>query len=146
MPSGTSSGPTEQDNVSGRPVVYVVNSDPAFLEMIGELLADARVQVQLDQLSYHIEHTLDQLREIRPALLILDIVPGRDEPVQLLDQIQQSADLQSLPIMLASTSPGLAESAANMHPHLVRDVLPKPFDLEVFYTKLAKLVSGARVP
>ena len=47
--------------------------------------------------------------------------------------------------MLASTNPGIAERIANDHGECVREVLPKPFDLQDFYLKLRQVV-GITMP
>lgn len=42
--------------------------------------------------------------------------------------------------MLASTNPSEAAQMADQYPQLVRDVLPKPFDLDDPYAKLGQPV------
>jgi len=127
--------PTDDD----RPRIYIINSDEAFLEMMADLLTDTRAQVTLEQMRPNVAVTLDNLRSARPDLLILDVVPVRTDAATLLDAIEDDDDLRELPVMLASTSPGLAERLADAHPSLVRDVLPKPFDLDAFFAKLRRL-------
>lgn len=129
-----------------RPNVYVINSDPAFLEMIGDLLSDVRVSIQLEALRPNIEVTLDNLRSARPDLLILDLVPYQSDGMLLLERVASDAELSAIPVMIACTNPGLAERAANAHANVVRDVLPKPFDLDDFYARLSRLLDGVRVP
>lgn len=125
-----------------RPHIYVMNSDPAFLEMIGELLDDVRAHVTLEQMRPNVEVSLENLRSARPDLLILDIVPRQRNTTTLLEHMERDKDLRHLPVMVASTSPALAEAVGNAHGDLVRDVLPKPFDLDTFYARIANLVSG----
>lgn len=129
------------------PLVFVVNSDPAFLEMVGDLLAGTRARVRAEQLNPHIETTLENLRAARPRLLIFDVVPYHLETCQaFLDRLAADLELKELPVMLASTTPDIAERVAQSHADLVRDVLPKPFDLDDFYAKLNKLVVGTIAP
>jgi CheY-like chemotaxis protein len=129
----------------GKPHIYVINSDPAFLEMIADLLSDTRAHVTLEAMRPNIEVTLDNLRSARPDLLILDIVPFRNDAEPLLERMEADDELRHLPVMAASTSKKAAEAAANEHASLVRDILPKPFDLEDFYAKLESLVAGIQV-
>lgn len=124
----------------GPPHVYVINSDPSFLEMVGELLADTRVRVTLEQLRPNVLVTVDNLRSAQPDLLILDVVPYRGDAEQLLDELRDDDDLNELPVLLACTSAGIAERLAERFPDLVRDVLPKPFDLDEFFTRLERLL------
>ncbi len=124
----------------GPPHVYVINSDPGFLEMISELLADTRVRVTLEQMRPNVLVTVDNLRSAQPNLLILDVVPYRGDAEQLLDHLRDDDDLNELPVLLACTSAGIAERLAERFPDLVRDVLPKPFDLDEFFTRLERLL------
>ena len=126
--------------LEGPPHVYVINSDPSFLEMIGELLADTRVRVTLEQMRPNVLVTVDNLRSARPDLLILDVVPYRGDAEQLLDYLRDDDELHELPVLLACTSAGIAERLAERHADLVRDVLPKPFDLDEFFTLLERLL------
>ncbi|HST87861.1 MAG TPA: hypothetical protein VLJ14_05730 [Ktedonobacterales bacterium] len=124
----------------GPPHVYVINSDPGFLEMISELLADTRVRVTLEQMRPNVLVTVDNLRSAQPNLLILDVVPYRGDAEQLLDHLRDDDELNELPVLLACTSAGIAERLAERFPDLVRDVLPKPFDLDEFFTRLERLL------
>ncbi len=126
-----------------RPHIHVINSDEMFLEMIGDLLSDLRAHVTLEQMRPNVAVTVDNLRSARPDLVILDVVPFRSEAATLLELLEGDVDLRELPVLLASTSPNLAERLANAHATLVRDVLPKPFDLEAFYAILRRLAGIA---
>ena len=126
--------------------VYVINSDPGFLEMIGDLVSDARLAVTLEQMRPNIDVSLDNLRLAQPDLLILDVIPYRHDAELLLSRMAEDSALRRLPVMLASTSPGLAEQLANTYSDLVRDVLPKPFNIDDFYLLLKRLIVGVYVP
>lgn len=128
-----------------RPNVYVINSDPGFLEMIADLLTDVRVHVQLEEQRPNLEVTLDNLRTARPDLLILDLVPYQQDGMLLLERIAADEELHTLAVMVASTNSRLAERAAKQHADIVRDILPKPFDLDEFYMKLDHLLAHARI-
>lgn len=131
---------------SDLPFIYVVNSDPDFLEMIGGLLEDVRVRVHLEEMRPNVAVTLDNLRSAGPDLLILDVVPYRNDARLLLERIAADDELRELPILLASTSAGVAEELANAYGNQVLDVLPKPFDLDDFYAKLSHILVGVSVP
>jgi DNA-binding response OmpR family regulator len=88
-----------------------------------------RAQVTLEQRRPNVEVTLDNLRSARPDLLILDVVLFRSDAQVLLEAMAADADLAQLPVLTASTSVGAAEHLAKSYPMLVRDVLPKPFDV-----------------
>lgn len=147
MPSQNDSLPLPPSPGSGDlPQIYVINSDPDFLEMIASLLEDVRVRIHLEELRPNIAVTVDNLRAAKPDLLMLDVVPYHDDARLLLERIAAEDELRNLPIMLASTSAGVAEELANAYGGQVFDVLPKPFDLDDFYTKLSRVLVGVRMP
>ncbi|MGH2514033.1 MAG: response regulator [Ktedonobacterales bacterium] len=131
---------------SDLPNIYVVNSDPDFLEMIGSLLEDVRVRIHLEQMRPNIAVTVDNLRSAKPDLLILDVIPYQQDARQLMERIAADGELRHLPIMLASTSAGVAEELANAFGDQVLEVLPKPFDLDDFYLKVSRILVGVRIP
>lgn len=126
------------------PHIYVINSDPEFLEMVGDLLEDVRARVHLEQMRPNIAVTLDNLRSARPDLLLLDVVPYRDDARLLLERIAADEDLRHMPIILASTSVGVAERLAGAFGTHVLDVLPKPFDLDDFFTRVSRALASKR--
>jgi CheY-like chemotaxis protein len=147
MPSQNDSLPLPPSPGSGDlPQIYVINSDPDFLEMIASLLEDVRVRVHLEELRPNVAVTVDNLRAAKPDLLILDVVPYHDDAWLLLERIAAEEELRNLPIMLASTSAGVAEELANAHGGQVFDVLPKPFGLDDFYAKLSRVLVGVNMP
>lgn len=122
------------------PHVYVVNSDSDFLEMIAELLADKRVRVTLEQMRPNVAITLENLRLAQPNLLLLDVVPFRSDAELLLESMETEETLRGVPVLLASTTTGFAEQVASRHGVLVRDIMPKPFDIDLFYNLLSRLL------
>jgi CheY-like chemotaxis protein len=134
--------PTPADNL---PHLYVINSNEEFLELFPDVLADVRLRVTLEQLRPNVEVTLGNLRSAKPDLVLLDFIPFRQDAIRLLSALASSEDMHELPVMLVSTNSSQAAQIADQYPQLVRDVLPKPFDLDDFYAKLGQLV-GVRAP
>jgi DNA-binding response OmpR family regulator len=130
----------------GIPHIYVINSDEVFLETIGDLLQDSRVRVTLEQMRPNIEVTMANLRSARPDLLILDVVPRRSDAQMLLERMLHDEELSRIPVLAASTNPGLAEQVAAKYQPLVRDLLPKPFDFDEFFATLRRLKVPISVP
>lgn len=125
----------------GLPHLYVLNSDPEFLDMIRDVLADVHLQVTVEQLRPNLEVTLSNLRSAQPDLLLLDVVPHkRNEALGLLEALAASPDVQQMPVLLASTSPTAAEEVAQQFPGRVFDVLTKPFDIGDLYLMLNRAV------
>jgi two-component system response regulator len=114
--------------------------------LIRALLEDARVYVTVEQLRPNVEVSLENLRSARPDLLILDVIPYRRDAAVLLEHMERDDHLKRLPVLVASTTASNAEQLAGAHPDIVRDVLPKPFDLDAFYATVSTLVVGIVVP
>ncbi|HEV8190703.1 MAG TPA: hypothetical protein VGP82_04355 [Ktedonobacterales bacterium] len=128
------------------PLVYAVNSDAEFLQIVADLLADSQVTVALEQMRPDIAATLANLRRAHPSLLLLDVIPFRSEAERLLAAIEADADLRRMAIILASTNPRSGEQVAAAYPQLVRAILPKPFSLDEFYETLSRYVAGIHKP
>jgi CheY-like chemotaxis protein len=147
MPDATDALPLPPTpSPEGQPHVYVINTDSAFLEMIADLLEDTHARITLEQMRPNIEVTIANLCGAQPDVLLLDVLPLHDGAPLLLERLEGEARLDGLPVILASTSPNLAEQLAGAHGARVVGVLPKPFDLDSFYLLLHRVVRGLRVP
>jgi CheY-like chemotaxis protein len=119
-------------------LLYVLNSNPEFLDLIRDILSDAQLRVVVEQLRPNPQVTLDNFRSARPDLILLDLVPFQSDAATLLEALSEAADLQALPVLLASTNARAAEALASRFAQHVVEVLPKPFELDKFYGLLTK--------
>ena len=126
--------------------MYVINADSAFLEMIAALLEDTRARITLEQMRPNVEVTIANLCSAQPDVLLLDVMPLEESAAHLLERLQDEPCLDGLPVILASTTPDMAEELAEAHAARVVSVLSKPFDLDTFYLLLRRVVRGLRVP
>jgi CheY-like chemotaxis protein len=138
MPSDTDPLPSAPAPLPG---IYVLNADPSFLTLMGDLLPQKGVHVTLEQLQPHVDATLAHLRAAAPDLVLLDAPPTRPEPAQCLAGMAADAELRRLPVVLTSTTPVLTTRLSDQYPALVRATLPKPFDLDVLYQTLGRLLA-----
>jgi DNA-binding NtrC family response regulator len=134
--------PTPADNI---PHLCIINSNEGFLELMHDVLTDVRLHVTLEQLRPNVEVTLNNLRSAKPDLVLLDFIPFQSDASQLLSALASSEDMRELPVMLVSTNPTQAEQVANQHSQLVRDILPKPFELDDLFRKLQRLMGVSAV-
>jgi response regulator RpfG family c-di-GMP phosphodiesterase len=125
---------------AGLPHLYVLNTNPEFLDLIRDVLEDTRIHVTVEQMRPNVAVTQDNLRTAQPDLVVVDVVPSHEDAARLLAELAATPDLQDLPIMLASTSPQIAEALAQQYPEQVREVLSKPFDLDDLFAKLSEFV------
>jgi CheY-like chemotaxis protein len=124
----------------GLPHLYVLNDNPEFLELIREILEDTRIRVTVEQMRPNVSVTRDNLRAAQPDFVLVDVVPYRDDAARLLAELAATPDMHDLPIMLASTSPQVAEALAQQYPGQVREVLSKPFEFDDLFAKLSQFV------
>jgi DNA-binding response OmpR family regulator len=118
--------------------IVIANDDPAYLEMIKELLTTE---------GYRSVHcivgmgTLDAVRQLAPALILLDInlaQPGSGW--HLLDMLRLHPATARIPIIICSTDPWLIREKHAMLRTLHCDTLEKPFDLEMLLVKISTAI------
>jgi CheY-like chemotaxis protein len=125
------------------PHVYVLDADPAFLEVAADLLVEANVRATLELMSGRSGEVLGRLRAARPDLVVVDVAPHHGDAGGLLAAMAGAGTLAAIPILLASTNPPSAQRLAQAHAALVRAILPKPFDLDDFFAVLRRLLALA---
>jgi len=120
--------------------VFVLDADSAFLEVVGDLLADANVRATLELLQGDVAGVCERLAAEPPDLVLMDVAPQRTEAEALLQRMEADAALRAIGVLLVSTNLGLARRLAQTHASRVRDVLAKPFDLDEFYAQMRRLL------
>ena len=122
--------------------ITVINDYPAFLEMIAEALSAEGYEVQT--IPKH-QDAFEQLKDWEPDLIVLDLVLGNATVGWgLLDQIKFDPQTERIPVLLCSAA---TKEMREVVPSLSAkgvDYLEKPFDLDTFLQKLAKLISGTK--
>jgi CheY-like chemotaxis protein len=118
--------------------IVVANDDPTYLEMVKELLTTEGYQ------SVHCivgSGTLDTIRQLAPALILLDI--NHTQPGvgwHLLDMLRLHPATARIPIIICSTDPWLIREKGAMLRTLHCETLEKPFDLEMLLVKISAAV------
>jgi DNA-binding NtrC family response regulator len=121
---------TDQDSDahSQAPLVFVVNDDTAFLQLMQELLGEEgyRCRTLMSSKDAHVE-----IRENQPDLVILDIRINNEEAgLLVLDLLTIDPATCAIPVIVASAD---LQALANRQAELVNKgiyVLPKPFDIQ----------------
>jgi two-component system response regulator CpxR len=111
------------------PSVLVVDDDDAIREVIAEVLRDEGYDVSS---AGNGEQALTELRKPRrPDLVLLDLMMPVMSGWELLELLQESADLSKIPVVVVSamTAPG------------VREHLAKPIDLECLLDTVGRLTN-----
>jgi DNA-binding response OmpR family regulator len=125
----------------GQHRVTVVNDNPEFLEMMGDLLEADRYHASLvdgDKVS-----TIEPIRATNPELLIVDLrlrgaeISGWD----ILQAIRADAELAALPVIICTAdSFQLADRAEEMAEMPGVEVLLKPFHIDDLDAMVRRLI------
>jgi CheY-like chemotaxis protein len=110
------------------PLIVVVNDDPAFLDMMSDVLIDEGYRVLT---SFNVPHALVTIREQQPDLVFLDIrMEKPDAGWTLLHTLRSGADTSKIPVIISSADEHfLAARATQLAAHRV-EILEKPFDID----------------
>ena len=120
--------------------ICIVDDEQSIRETLEAVLKDEGYQVVS---SPNAENFEQQLKEITPSLVLLDIwLPGRDG-MSVLESLRLSHP--DLPVLMMSGHAGI-ESAVSAIKLGARDFLEKPLHLEVILDKIATILSRKRVP
>ena len=122
------------------PRVTVVNDNPEFLFLVGDILADERIPTTLvdgDQ-----PDALERIRTSRPDVLMIDLRMGSDElhGWEIAQEVRRDPDLADVPILVCSADPVALETIQDQL-NATRWVaaLTKPFSIDHLLETIAKL-------
>jgi CheY-like chemotaxis protein len=118
--------------------IVIADDDPTYLEMIKDLLTGEgyrSVQCVVGT------GTLDAIRELEPALILLDVnLEQTGVGWRLLDTLRLHPATARIPIIICSTDPWLLREKGGLLRALHCDTLEKPFDLEMLLAKISAAV------
>jgi len=126
--------------------ITVVNDNPEFLELIGEILADDRYPTTT--IDGDRPDTLELIRDSRPDLLMIDIRLGveGDHGWQIAQEVRRDPAFHDLPVLLCCTDPfALREIASDLASTQRIEVLPNPFSVDALGDAIGRLLGKAAV-
>jgi CheY-like chemotaxis protein len=122
--------------------VTVVNDNPEFLELVGEILAQDRYDTTL--VDGDLPDAIERIRASRPDVLMIDLRMGHDElhGWQVVRQVRADDDFGDLPILLCSAD-SRALLAIEGELEATRNVvtLTKPFGIDQLMACVDQLLS-----
>jgi DNA-binding response OmpR family regulator len=131
------SGTTTRIGTS-RKHVFVIQSEPTFLDVVRELLLDERYHVTTTDF---LPETYNAIVAFQPDLLILDLLFGKRSGWDLLVQLTDAVLTRDIPVIVTSTDPDLLEEARRLQARFGdRRFLIKPFDLQVLLNAVHDLI------
>lgn len=126
------------------PRITVVNDNPEFLELMGDLLEDehyATTTIDGDD-----ENALDRIIDSRPDLLIIDLRMGSEglHGWEIAQEVRAEPSLNGLPVLVCSADT-LAVQALAEDLGETKDVetLLKPFAIDELTSAVDRLLAGA---
>ena len=137
---GANTGDAARDQMD-RKHTFVVNGDPAFLDLMREVLQDEQFNVTTTN---YVPRTFEVIQALGPDLLIIDLSPRQESGPALITSLQRSAVTNEIPMIVVSTSRVLLETAERLTPasHQVRYIL-KPLDLDDLMSNVNELIGVA---
>ena len=119
--------------------VMVVNDTPEILELFEALLGDEGYRVTTDRFTIEMGEMLQRVRDLRPDLLILDFMIGREGMGwQFLQMVRMDRGTRRIPVIVCT---GAVNQVREMEPHLDEmdvAVVLKPFDIDHLLSVIAR--------
>ena len=122
--------------------IVVVNDSPEFLELMADILHDARYPVTV--IDGDRDNAVDLICAAVPAALIIDLRLGNDElhGWDVIQAVRRDPDLNELPTLICTGDTRalgkLEETVAGMRRVAT---ITKPFDIDDLLSKLAELLA-----
>lgn len=123
---------------SSRAHLLAIDHDEAVRDVYEDLFAEVGFQVTVASPSA----TVEDVRAIRPDLVLLDWPYPWNEPPALLQGMRRTRDLATTPAIIASTAPERAATTLPADPHA--RLVPKPFTVEEILDCADLLLTQAR--
>jgi DNA-binding response OmpR family regulator len=120
-----------------QPLIVVINDDPAFLELVKDLLEDERFQVEVRRIG---TGAYQFVKDQQPALVILDVRLGDTNGWDVCQALVLDPATQRIPILVCSAAADELRAVADQVRRLGGDVLRKPFALSVLVGKVEALL------
>jgi CheY-like chemotaxis protein len=124
--------------------IAILDDDPAFVEVLEELLAEEGYTPQGFQAGMA---DLPHVRNSRPDAIVLDIRMGSPQAGwEILAAVQQDALFGATPVIICSADIRQLQDHAAPGENLRYRALGKPFDLNVFLGLLREVIGGPGAP
>jgi CheY-like chemotaxis protein len=127
--------------------VTVVNDNPDFLELVGDILEDDRYEVTL--IDGDGPDALGRIKSSRPDVLMIDLRVGPHElhGWEVAQEVRRDPSFESTPILICSADMiALAEIEDQLEQTHDVVVLAKPFKIEELTERIDALLAAAPAP
>ena len=125
----------------------VINDSPEILELFTELLSDEGYRVTTDTFTIEIGELFDSIKQVRPDLIILDMIIGREAlGWQLTQLLKMDRSTRRVPIVLCT---GAVDQVSKLSTHLNDldiGVVLKPFEIERVLDAITRALTNQPLP
>ena len=118
--------------------MLVVDDEPMVRETLGRMLVDEGYVVDL---AVDGESALERVHDVRPDLILLDLMMPGMNGRQFLQALRSEPDYAAVPVLLMTAVHGLSVNLATLG---ATEVLEKPFNVDELLNKVALAVYRAR--
>ncbi|HEX6817251.1 MAG TPA: response regulator [Ktedonobacterales bacterium] len=124
--------------------ILVINDTEDILEAFRLLLEDEGYDVLLYS---YAPHDLNEVRQVNPDLIILDLVFGQEKyGFKLLDALKMHRDLTTIPVIVCTAAlDAIRQMEGYLTAHGVQVVL-KPFDIDIFLRTVKQAIATRNNP
>jgi CheY-like chemotaxis protein len=126
---------TDSDSPAGK-TLLIVDDEFGVLEVLEFILKDAGFSVAS---ALNGQDALTRLKEVKPDLLILDLMMPILDGIGVIEAIRSNDGLKSIPIILVSA---LSEHAVRLRCTEYNAFLRKPYKIEDLMQAISKLLSN----
>lgn len=132
------------ENIQRKLRIMVVNDTTEILELFHQILEEEGYEVYL--YSYSIED-LNEIRKVKPDLMIIDFLFGSDKTGwQLLQKLKMTRDLVSVPIIACTAATNFVREQEGYLASKDITVVLKPFDIDDLLNAVNKTVNRIQDP
>jgi CheY-like chemotaxis protein len=120
--------------------VLVINDTPEILDLFRDLLGDEGYRVTTDNFAAPFGQKLQEVKELRPDLIILDFIIGGEEfGWQFLQMLKMDRGTRNIPVIVCTAAVTQVRELQNHLDQMGVAVVLKPFDLDVLLAELDRV-------
>jgi two-component system response regulator VicR len=123
--------------------VVCIEDEPGVIELIQLILEQRGLQVVGAETG---AEGLSAIRELRPALVLLDLMLPEMDGWEVYKQMKADAALKSIPVVIVTAKTAGIDEALAKHVAKVDAYIKKPFSLEELVQSVDRALSGATAP
>lgn len=124
--------------------ILVVNDTPEILDMFRALLGEEGFKVSLDRFTVEMAEMLSKVKNVKPDLIILDYIIGREESGwQFLQLLKMDRETRRIPVVVCTGAARQVEAILAHLDEMGVAVVLKPFDIDHLLDILRKSLDGS---